>query len=71
MDAEILKVILERYDKKLSDIQRELDVMKDDMATNVVKAVCVSHGGHEMVEKGAYNCKYKQCKHCGLPEDSL
>lgn len=69
MDAEMLRVICDGYEKRLNDLEYKLLNERDLRQETEKEVVCVKHGGHELERKGSPGCRFDECKFCGFKED--
>lgn len=70
MDAEMLKIICDGYEKRLDDLELELQDERNSRQIAEKVIVCVSHGGHEFEKKGNPGCRFDECKFCGFIKDT-
>ncbi len=64
MDAEMLKVLVDAYEKRFDILLEELNELKSGIAERENEKVCLAHGGHEFVKYGP--CGAERCRFCGL-----
>lgn len=64
MNAEELQVVCDAYEKRISWLDNELDRTRNELWLLANRRICISHGGHEFIDKGPNGAKYKECHYC-------
>ena len=72
MDAEMLKVICDGYEARITKLEEEVSRHRESWFQKRMAAVCFKRGGHEfekMKSAVGYEADYERCKFCGIAKE--